>query len=194
MCSEDLPKTLRKKIEGKQTRLPKVKEMTKHSHSVIIAAAQMEETDEQRWAKMHPRLMTRDQKRALHNRTAVEKGLHRFPPFTKMDESTMMCLRCERDIVFWSRSGQKKICNLSGRLELKCGGEEFKGEEHAAVRSNVAVSPMIKPLQKPNDKKKEANRNNREVQPRRHIFFLCDPSNMGEVRCRRLQMLVAQRT
>ena len=48
----------------------------------------------------------------------------------------------------------KKIFNLSARLELKCGGEEFQGEEHSAVRSNGAVSPVIKQLQKQNDKKR----------------------------------------
>ena len=168
--SEDLPKTLRKKIEGKQTRLPKENEKTKPSHPVIIAAAQMEETDGQRWAKMPSRLRTRDQKRALHNITAVEKGLHRFPPFTRMDEWTMRCLRCERDIEFWSWSVQKKICNLSGRLELKCGGEE-----HSAVRSNGAVSPMIRQLQKQNDKKLKRTETIGECSR----GDLCHPSNMG---------------
>ena len=118
---------------------------------------------------MPPILRTRDQKRVLHNRTAVEKGLHLFPLFKSMDEWTVKCLRCERDIDLWTWSGQKKIFNLTARLELKCGGDEFQGEEHSAVS------------------RREANRNNWGVQPRRHIFLLCNPSNVGEVRCRRPQ-------
>ena len=85
---------------------------------------------------------------------ATEIGLHMFPQFTSVDEWTMRCLRCERDIELWSWSGQKKIFNLSARLELKSGGEEFQGEEHSAVRSNGAVSPVIRQLQKQNDKKR----------------------------------------
>ena len=42
-------------------------------------------------------------------------------------------------------------------------------------------------LQNQNNKKREANRNIWGVQPRKHIFFLCNPSNAGEVRCRRPQ-------
>ena len=72
---------------------------------------------EARWAKMQARLRTRDQKRVLHNRTAVEKGLHMFPPFKSMDEWTMKCLLCERDIDLWTWSGQKKVFNLTARLE-----------------------------------------------------------------------------
>ena len=108
---------------------------------------------------MPPRLKTRDHKRVLHNRTAVEKGLHVFPPFRCMDEWTVKCLRCERDIDLWTWSGQKKIFNLTARLELKCGGDEFQGEEHSAVRRNGAVSPVIRQLQNQNNKKRDANRN-----------------------------------
>ena len=36
----------------------------------------------------------------------------------------------------WTWSGQKKIFNFTVRLELKCGGDEFQGEEHSAVRRN----------------------------------------------------------
>ena len=54
---------------------------------------------------------------------------------------------------------------------------------------------MIRQRQKQSDKKKsKANRNNWGVQPRRHVFFLCHPSNMGEVRLQATTMLVAQRT
>ena len=74
------------------------RERARPSHVVLMAAIQVEETDEQRWAKMPPRLRTRDQKRALHNRTAVERGLHLFPLFTSMDEWTLKCLRCKRDV------------------------------------------------------------------------------------------------
>ena len=59
-------------VEGKQTRLPKVKELTKPSHSMIIAAAEMEETDEKRCAKMPSRL--RDQKRAFHKQNCSREG------------------------------------------------------------------------------------------------------------------------
>ena len=122
-----------------------------------MAAAHMEETDEARWAKMPPRLRTRDQKRVLHNRTAAEKGLHVFPPFKSMDEWSLKCLRCERDIDLWTWSGQKKVFNLAARLELKCGGDEFQGEEHSVVRRNGAVNPAIRQLQNQNNKKREAN-------------------------------------
>ena len=153
------------------------------SHAAIMAAAQVEETDEARWAKMPPRLRTRDQKHVLHNRTAVERGLHLFPPFKSMDEWTVKCLRCERDIDLWTWCDQKKIFILTARLELKCGGvsrrralscqKEWSGESDSCrIRTT---------------KKQEANRNNWGVQPRRHIFFLCNPSNVGEVRCRRPQ-------
>ena len=168
---ESLPQTLRRRIEGKQAQLPREKR---------------KETDEARWAKMPPRLRTRDQKRVLHNRT-VERGLHLFPPFKSMDEWIVRCLRRERDIDLWTWSGQKKIFNLTARLELKCGGDDFQGEEHSAVRRNGAVNPAIRQLQSSNNKKREANGNNWGVQPRKHIFFLCNPSNAGEVRCRRPQ-------
>ena len=82
----------------------------------------------------------------------------------------------------------KKIFNLTARLELKCGGDEFQGEEHSAVRSNRVVSAEIRQLQNQNNKKKEKQIELiGGVQPRRHIFFRRDPSNMGEVRCRRPQ-------
>ena len=128
---------------------------------------------------MPPRLRTRDQKRVLHNRTAAEKGLHVFPPFKSMDEWSLKCLRCERDIDLWTWSGQKKVFNLSARLE--------QGEEHSAVRRNGAVNPAIRQLQNQNNKKKEANMKNWGMQPRKHVFFLCNPTNAGEVRCRRPQ-------
>ena len=70
-----------------------------------------------------------------------------------MDEWTVKCLRCERDIDLWTWSGQKKIFNLTARLELKCGGDEFQGEEHSAVRRNGAVNPAIRQLQIQNNKK-----------------------------------------
>ena len=70
-----------------------------------------------------------------------------------MDEWTVKCLRCERDIDLWTWSGQKKIFNLTARLELKCGGDEFHGEEHSAVRRNGAVNPAIRHLQNQNNKK-----------------------------------------
>ena len=107
---EDLLQTLRKEIEGKQTRLPKEEEKARPSHAVVMAAAQVEETGESRWAKMPPRLRTRDQKKALHNRTAVEKGLCMFPPFTIMDAWTMKCLRCERHI----EQAKKFYCGSEG--------------------------------------------------------------------------------
>ena len=144
---EDLPQTLRRRIEGKQAQLPREKERVRPLHAVVMAAARMEETDEARWAKMPPRLRTRDQKRVLHNRTAAEKGLHVFHPFKSMDEWSLKCLRCERDIDLWTWSGQKKVFNLSARLELKCGGDEFQGEESSAVRRNGAVNPAIRQLQ-----------------------------------------------
>ena len=152
---EDLPQTLRRRIEGKQAQLPRAKERVRPLHAAVMAAARVEETDEARWAKMPPRLRTRDQKRVLHNRTAVEKGLHVFPPFKNMDEWSLKCLRCERDIDLWTWSGQKKIFNLSARLELKCGGDEFQGEEHSAVRRNGAVNPAIRQLQNQNKKKEK---------------------------------------
>ena len=139
---EDLPQTLRRRIEGKQARLPREKERVRPLHAVVMAAAHMEETDEARWAKMPPRLRTRDQKRVLHNRTAAEKGLHVFPPFKSMDEWSLKCLRCERDIELWTWSGQKKVFNLSARLE------------HSAVRRNGAVNPAIRQLQNQNNKKR----------------------------------------
>ena len=135
---ESLPQTLTRRIEGKQAQLPRERERARPLHAAIMAAVHVEQTDEARWAKVPPRLRTRDQKRVLHNRTAVGKGLHMFPPFKSMDEWTMKCLRCERDIDLWTWSGQKKIFNLTARLELKCGGDEFQGEEHSAVRRNGA--------------------------------------------------------
>ena len=77
-----------------------------------------------------------------------------FPPFKSMDEWSLKCLRCERDIDLWTWSGQKKVFNLSARLELKCGGDEFQGEEHSAVRRNGAVNPAIRQLQNQNNKKR----------------------------------------
>ena len=93
---DSLPQTLRRRIEGKQAQLPRAKERVRPHHAAIMAAVHVEETDEARWAKMPPRLRTRDQKRVLHNGTAVEKGLHVFPPFKSMDEWTLKCLRCEK--------------------------------------------------------------------------------------------------
>ena len=153
---ENLPQTLRRRIEGKQAHLPRERERARPSHAAVMAVVPVEEADEARWAKMPPRLRTRDQKRVLHNRTAVEKGLHVFLPFKSMDERTVKCLRCERDIDLWTWSGQKKIFNLTARLELKCGGDEFQGEEHSAVRRNGAVNPAIRQLQNQNNKKREA--------------------------------------
>ena len=157
---ESLPQTLRRRIEveGKQAQLPRERERAIPSHAAVMAVVPVEETDEARWTKMPPRLRTRDQKRVLHNRTAVEKGLHLFPPFKSMDEWTVKCLRCERDIDLWTWSGQKKIFNLTARLELKCGGDEFQGEEHSAVRRNGAVNPAIRQLQNQNNKKKKKER------------------------------------
>ena len=40
------------------------------------------------------------------------------------------------------------------RLELKCGGDEFQGEEHSAVRRNGALNPAIRQLQNQNKKKR----------------------------------------
>ena len=91
---ESLPQTLRRRIEGKQAQPRERRERARPLHAAIMAAVHVEETDEARWAKMPPRLRTRDQKRVLHNRTAVEKGLHVFPPFKSIDEWTMKCLRC----------------------------------------------------------------------------------------------------
>ena len=156
LVHENLPQTLRRRIEGKQAQLPRERERAMPSHAAVMAA---EETDEARWAKMPPRLRTRDQKRALHNRTAVEKALRVFPPFKSMDEWTVKCLRCERDIDLWTWSGQKKIFNLTATLELKCGGDEIQGEEHSAVRRNGAVNLAIRQLQNQNNRKEEANRN-----------------------------------
>ena len=152
---ENLPQTLRRRIEGKQAQLPRDRERARPSHAAVMAVVPVEETDEARWAKMPPRLRTRDQKRGLHNRTAVERGLHLFPPLKSMDEWTVKCLRCQRDIDLWTWSGQKKIFNLTARLELKCGGDEFQGEEHSAVRRNGAVNPAIRQLQNQNNRKKE---------------------------------------
>ena len=152
---ESLPQTLRRRIEGKQAQLSRERERARPSHAAVMAAVQVEETDEARWAKMPPRLRTRDQQRVLDNRTAVEKGLHVFPPFKRMDEWTMKCLRCERDIVLWTWSGQKKILILTARLELKCGGDEFQREDQSAVRRNGAVNPAIRQLQNQNKKKKK---------------------------------------
>ena len=140
--------------------------------AAVMAAVLVEETDEARWAKMPPRLRTRDQKRVLHNRTAVERGLHLFPPFKSMDEWTVKCLRCERDIDLWTWSGQNKIFNSTARLELKCGGDEFHGEEHSAVRRNGAVNPAIRQLQNQNNKKERQTETIGECS-REGIFSSC---------------------
>ena len=92
---ESLPQTLRRRIEGTQAQLPRERERerARPSHAAVMAVVPVEETDEARWAKMPPRLRTRDQKRVLHNRTAVERSLHLFTPFKSMDEWTVKCLR-----------------------------------------------------------------------------------------------------
>ena len=153
---EDLPQTLRRRIEGKQAQLPRAKERVRPLHAAVMAAARVEETDEARWAKMPPRLRTRDQKRVLHNRTAVEKGLHMFPPFKSMDEWSLKCLRCERDIDLWTWSGQKKIFNLSARLELKCGGDEFQGEEHSGCQKKWCGESCDQTVAEPEQQKKRS--------------------------------------
>ena len=135
---------------------------------------------------MPPRLRTRDQKRVLHNRTAAEKGLHVFPPFKSMDEWSLKCLRCERDIDLWTWSGQKKVFNLSARLE--------QGEEHSAVRRNGAVNPAIRQLQNQNNKKKEANMKNWGMQPRKHVFFFVQPDQCRRGSMQTTAVLVVQRT
>ena len=109
---EDLPQTLRRRIEGKQAQLPREKERVRPLHAVVMAAAHMEETDEARWAKMPPRLRTRDQKRVLRNRTADEKGLHEFPPFKSMDEWSLKCLRCERETSICGRGVVKRKSSI----------------------------------------------------------------------------------
>ena len=45
---EDLPQTLRRRIEGKQAQLPREKERVRPLHAVVMAAARVEETDEAR--------------------------------------------------------------------------------------------------------------------------------------------------
>ena len=44
---------------------------------------------------------------------------------------------------------------MTARLELKCGGDDFQGEEHSAVRRNGAVNPAIRQLQNQNNKKEK---------------------------------------
>ena len=102
-----------------------------------------------------------------------------FPPFKSMDEWTVKCLRCERDIDLWTWSGQKKIFNLTARLELKCGGDEFQGEEHSAVRRNGAVNPAIRQLQNQNNKKKRQTETIGECS-REGIFSSCATRAMLE--------------
>ena len=80
----------------------------------------------------------------------------------------------------------KKIFNLSARLELKCGGEEFQGEEHSAVRRNGAVSPVMKQLQK-QKRKKRSKREQLESAAAETHFLPVRPESMGEVCCRRSQ-------
>ena len=190
--TEELSPTLKKRLEDSEQRrqeicLPREKERAKPPHAVIMAAVQAEESDERRWAKMPPRLRTRDQKRVIHNKTAVEKGLHMFPPFTSMDEWTLKCLRCKRDIDLWSKNGHKKVFNLTARFELKCDGEEFQGEDQGSIRKNGTINPRVCQLQMQNQKKREANQKNWGITPRKHIFYLGDMASFGEVRCRRPQ-------
>ena len=74
-----------------------------------------------------------------------------------MDEWTLKCLRCKRDIDLWSKNGHKKVFNLTARLELKCDGEEFQGEDQGSVRKNGTINPRASQLQMQNQKKREAN-------------------------------------
>ena len=164
------------------------------SHAAVMAVVPVEETDEARWAKMPPRMRTRDQKRVLHNRTAVERGLHLFPPFKSMNEWTVKCLRCERDIDLWTWSGQKKIFNLTARLELKCGGDEFQGEEHSAVRRNGAVNPAIRQLQNQNNKKRRSKQKQLVNAAKEAHFLLVQPDQCWRGSVQTTTMLAVQRT
>ena len=49
---ENLPQTLRRRIEGKQAQLPRDRERARPSHAAVMAVVPVEETDEARWAKM----------------------------------------------------------------------------------------------------------------------------------------------
>ena len=175
--------------------MPRERERARPSHAAVMAVAPVEETDEARRAKMPPRLKTRDQKRVLHNRTAVERGLHLFPPFKSMDEWTVKCLRCERDIDLWTWSGQKKIFNLTARLELKCGGDEFQGEEHSAVRRNGAVNPAIRQLQNQNNKQKKRGKQKQFGSTAKEAYFLLvQPEQCWRGSVQTSTMLAVQRT
>ena len=143
---------------------------------------------------MPPRLRTRNQKRVLHNRTTVEKGLHVFPPFKSVDEWSLKCFRCERDIDLWTWSGQKKVFNLSAKLELNCGGDEFQGEEHSAVRRNGAVNPAIRQLQNENNKKTRSQQEKLGFAAEKACLLPLQPEQCWRGSMQTTAVLVVQRT
>ena len=146
---------------------------------------------------MPPRLRTRDQKRALHNRTAVERGLHLFPPFKSMDEWTVKCLRCERDIDLWTWSGQKKIFNLTARLELKCGGDEFLGEARRRALScqkKRCGESRNKTVAKPKQQRKKGKQKQLGSAAKEAYFLLVQPEQCWRGSMQTSTMLAVQRT
>ena len=80
------------------------------------------------------------------------------------------------------------------RLELKCGGDEFQGEEHSAVRRNGAVNPAIRQLQNQNNKKREANRKNFWYAAEKARLLSVQPEQCWRGSVQTTAVLVVQRT